>query len=170
MKPDFITAYQEHVWRVFGFVAYRVNSRWEAEDLTQQTFERAFKSWNSYDERKASVPTWLLAIARNVIIDDARRRRSRPRESLLDKPLDLHAQTEGHELDLGISADLAEGLEELGERDRIVLALRFGGDLSGREIAEVMDLSVANVQQIISRSLRRLRDHLATTDHRPEGD
>ena len=46
---------------------------------------------------------------------------------------------------------------QLFDRDREVLALRFGGDLTGPEIAAMLDLSLANVQQILSRSLRKLR-------------
>jgi len=53
--------------------------------------------------------------------------------------------------------ELIEALAQLAERDREVLALRFGGDLTGPEIAELMGLSLANVQQILSRSLRKLR-------------
>jgi RNA polymerase sigma-70 factor (ECF subfamily) len=68
--------------------------------------------------------------------------------------------SEGHEPDLGLEPELAHALDELADRDREVLALRYGADLSGPEIAALTDLSLANVQQIISRSLRRLRSTL----------
>jgi DNA-directed RNA polymerase specialized sigma24 family protein len=45
----------------------------------------------------------------------------------------------------------------LSDRDRELVALRYGGDLTGPEIASLTGLSLANVQQILSRSLRRLR-------------
>ena len=51
------------------------------------------------------------------------------------------------------------------ERDREVLALRFGGDMSGPEIAKLLDLSLPNVQQILSRSLRKLRRLLEETGY-----
>ena len=60
--------------------------------------------------------------------------------------------------------DLDRALAELSERDREVIALRFGGDLTGPEIAELTGLSLANVQQITSRSLRKLRELLRQTD------
>jgi DNA-directed RNA polymerase specialized sigma subunit len=53
----------------------------------------------------------------------------------------------------------------LTERDREVLALRFGGDMTGPEIAKLLNLSLANVQQILSRSLRKLRRLLEETDY-----
>ena len=53
--------------------------------------------------------------------------------------------------------ELAAALDELGDREREIIALRFGGDLTGPEIASLTGLSLANVQQILSRSLRKLR-------------
>ena len=55
------------------------------------------------------------------------------------------------------SHEIADALSRLGDRDREGIALRFGGDLTGPEIAEVLGLTLANVQQILSRSLRKLR-------------
>jgi RNA polymerase sigma factor (sigma-70 family) len=52
-------------------------------------------------------------------------------------------------------------LRQLGAREREVLALRYVADLSVSEIAECLDLSVANVHQICSRSIRRLRSTIA---------
>lgn len=66
----------------------------------------------------------------------------------------------GPEERITVSAEIAEALAQLGERDREVLALRFGGDLNGPEIAELLGLSLAKVQQITSRSLRKLRELL----------
>jgi RNA polymerase sigma factor (sigma-70 family) len=166
LRPDFLDAYQEHVWHVYGYLAYRLRSRADAEDLTQLTFERAFKAWDSYDEHKGALRTWLVAIARNTLIDHRRRRRSRPRTSPIGAGLaesDVGAEG-GPEERLGIDPDLAAALERLSPRERSVVALRFGADLPTREIAEMLDLSVANVQQILSRALRRLRTLLERED------
>lgn len=58
---------------------------------------------------------------------------------------------------LGPEPALAAALAGLSEREREIIALRFGGDMSGAEIAAETGLTLANVQQILSRSLRRLR-------------
>ena len=52
----------------------------------------------------------------------------------------------------------------MGERERELIALRFGGDLTGPEIAELTELSLANVHQILSRALRTLRERLIATE------
>ncbi|MEA2218427.1 MAG: hypothetical protein QOJ35_1053 [Solirubrobacteraceae bacterium] len=143
---------------MYGFFAYRMRTRADAEDLTQQTFERALRAWSRYDPARAGVATWLLAIARNLLIDHLRSDRSARRQPLdeLDAGHDALVAS-SDEPDLGIEPDLERALASLGAREREIIALRFGGELSGPEIAELMDLSLANVQQILSRSLRRMR-------------
>lgn len=158
VRPDFTDVYDAQVWHVYAFFAYRLNNRADAEDLTQQVFERALKAWGRYDERRASVHTWLIAIARNMLIDHYRADRSSSHEELTD--LGERESSHDPEYDLGLDPELAKCLGKLSQRDREVVALRFGGDLSGPEIAEMLDLSLANVQQILSRSLRRLREAL----------
>lgn len=163
MQRDFAEVYNEQVWQVYGYLAYRVRTRAEAEDLTQLTFERALRAWHRYDERKASVRTWLLAIARNALIDQGRRQSLRSSVSLSSNRLretDLPTEPGPEETSLGLSPDLAAALESLGEREQSVLALRFGADLRTTEIAEMLQISVANVQQILSRALRKLRREL----------
>jgi RNA polymerase sigma-70 factor (ECF subfamily) len=159
---DFARVYEEHVWRVYGFLAYRVADRGTAEDLTQATFERALRAWSRFDPRRASVSTWLVSIARNLLIDHARRDHSRDERSLDDRAVDASAPATvaGPEQRAEGSPELIAALTRLPERDREVLALRFGADLSGGEIAALMGLSVANVHQIVSRALRRLREDL----------
>jgi RNA polymerase sigma factor (sigma-70 family) len=157
----FAKLFEEQVWSVYGFFGYRVASRAEAEDLTQLTFERALRAWERFDERRASARTWLMAIARNLLIDHYRTDRSSEHQSL-----DVQAVREQVELlspgysDLGLSAELASALQALSQREREILALRFGADLNGPEIAELTGLSLANIQQIISRSLRKLRERM----------
>jgi RNA polymerase sigma factor (sigma-70 family) len=162
----FARAYDEHVWDVYGYFAYRIGSRHDAEDLTQLTFERALKAWDRFDARRATAGTWLLAIARNLLVDHYRRDRSRHEEAIGDGEAGelLLGYEELEQPGLGISPDLAAGLELLGRREREVLALRFGGDLTGPEIAELTGLTLSNVQQILSRSLRRLRAGLEQAD------
>lgn len=160
-RESFAELFDEQVWRVYGFFGYRVSSRADAEDLTQQTFERALRAWGRFDSSRASVSTWLMTIARNLLIDHYRQDRSRLFDSVdvVDARGEL-VQESGTPIDLGLEPELATAIGELGERERELIALRFGGDLTGPEIAELTGLSLANVQQILSRSLRRLRARL----------
>jgi RNA polymerase sigma factor (sigma-70 family) len=153
VDDDFARVYEEHVWTVYAFLAYRIRDQLAAEDLTQATFEHALRAWSRFDARKGSHRTWLLAIARNLLIDDRRRDHSSGLE--IDEGM-LPAVT-GPEARPMASHEIAAALSQLGDRDREVIALRFGGDLTGPEIAALLGLTLANVQQILSRSLRKLR-------------
>ena len=159
---DFAQLFDEHVWDVYGFFGYRLSSREEAEDLTQATFERALRGWQRFDPSLAGPRTWLLAIARNLLIDHHRRYRAARREPLAEGEVadDQLGSTPAIE-PVGLEPELERALNELGERDRELIALRFGGDLTGPEIAEMTGLTLSNVQQILSRALRRLRAALS---------
>jgi RNA polymerase sigma factor (sigma-70 family) len=157
-RDSFAQVYDSEVWQVYGFFGYRVRSRELAEDLTQTTFERALKAWSRFDPERASARTWLLTIARNLLADHYRQHRGVRTEPLLqDEAGDAQLRGEVDEPDLGLSPELESALGTLGDRERELIALRYGGDLTGPEIAAVTGLTLANVQQILSRSLRRLR-------------
>lgn len=153
----FADVYEHHVTSVYGFFAYRLSSRETAEDLTQLTFERALKAWERYDPARSAPGTWLLAIARNLLIDHLRADKG-PRQQVLDGEAAELGVEPVH--DLGVDPALERALTTLDDRARELLALRYGGDLRGPEIAAMTGLSLANVQQILSRSLRQLRHEL----------
>src|SRR5690348_4410086 len=152
-QSTFARMYDEQVWRVYGFLAYRLGDRDTAEDLTQATFERALRAWSRFDPRRASESTWLLTIARNLLIDHYRRDKSHATEPAERQDVPV---VPGPEEQPTGSPELIGALARLSDRDREVIALRFGGDMTGPEIASVLNLSLANVQQILSRSLRKL--------------
>jgi RNA polymerase sigma-70 factor (ECF subfamily) len=158
--------YAEHVWRVYAFISYRVRDHELAQDLTQGTFERALRAWGRFDARRASEATWLLAIARNVVIDSHRRERI----VLEELPHDAQIGSEpSPEERFAGSPELLAALQELGDQEREIIALRFGGDLTAAEIASLLGLTVANVQQILSRSTRRLRSLIEKEGPKPRG-
>lgn len=162
-RVELQAVYRAHVDAVYAFFAY-AGPRGGAEDLTAATFERVVGAWATYDPRLSAPRTWILSIARNLLIDDHRRRRNRDALSLDERPdiaEALEAGGDGVAEDRRALAELAAILAPLGERERQVLALRFAADLTAAEIATVLDLTAANVHQIISRSLRRLRETAA---------
>ena len=150
--------YREHVSAVFAFFGYAV-SRETAEDLTATTFERVIRAWSGYDPKRGPERAWVLAIARNLLTDHYRRQSHRDTVSTDQHPLLLDTLSSDDWIERRLThADLHGWLEQLGEREREILALRYGADLRATEIAELTDLTAANIHQIVSRSLRRLRD------------
>jgi DNA-directed RNA polymerase specialized sigma24 family protein len=86
---DFAGGYERYLGRIHAYVAARVGSREQAEDLTSETFERALRSWRNAPAR-GPVDRWLFGIARRVVADHFRRQRpprlsaisTRPRSSM----------------------------------------------------------------------------------------
>jgi RNA polymerase sigma-70 factor (ECF subfamily) len=156
--------YRTHVRAVYAFLGYSVRAD-VAEDLTATTFERVVKAWSGFDPARASERTWILAIARNALTDHYRRERLRTTVSTDEHPALLDRLATGGPLEDRVQRDgLQEWLALLDERERLLVALRYGADMSTAEVADATDLSVANVQQILSRCLRRLRAAASVSD------
>lgn len=154
--------YRGNVSAVYAFFTYSVDAD-TAEDLTAATFERVVRSWRRYDARRATVRTWVLVIARNILTDHFRRESHRGGPSLDEYPALVPAAAEGEnpaERRAGVEA-MKAWLLVLHPREQEVVALRFGADLRTSEIARCLGLSEANVHQIASRALRRLRAMIA---------
>lgn len=162
---DLRRVYAENVEHVYAFFSYSV-PRAVAEDLTASTFERVVRSWAGFDPAKASVKTWIATIARNILVDHYRREQHRSGPSTDAQPGLLEGLRSGDDpLGAYLSEDgLRRWLAPLAERERQILALNFALDMAPAEIATVTGLTRANVHQIISRSLRRLREMAESDD------
>jgi RNA polymerase sigma-70 factor (ECF subfamily) len=137
--------------RVYAYVAYRLGHGPDAEDVTSEVFERALRYRASYNNNSSDPVSWLVGIARNCIADSAAARR----------------ETVGQFPDAADDGDLEErtlrrlrvraAVAELSERDRELVALRYGADLTASQIGHVLGLTTNTVEVALHRSLRRLR-------------
>lgn len=147
--------YTEQLPRIYNFLRYRVGPE-EAEDLTSRVFEKAWIHRHRYRRDLAAFGTWLYAIARNEATDFLRRRRPHvPLEAASevtggDTPEDEAVRRSDRERLLRL-------LAALGERERDLVALKFGAELTNREIARLTGLGESNVGTILHRTIRALR-------------
>jgi RNA polymerase sigma-70 factor (ECF subfamily) len=142
--------------RVYSYVAYRLGDGPDVEDVTHDVFERALRYRSSYDETRGQPLPWLLGIARRCV-DDARQAR-RPVPAGV-KPFEV-ASREDLGSDVVQRLTVAEALEGLDDRARDLLALRYGADLTARQIGEVLGLKPNAVEVALHRTLARLRAEL----------
>jgi RNA polymerase sigma-70 factor (ECF subfamily) len=155
-EPNWDAVYAEQLPRVFNFFLYRVRDVAAAEDLTSQTFEKAWRARGRYRSDVAGFATWLLSIARNVAIDHGRARREHaPLEdaehvATAGTPEDEHARGSDR-------ARLAALVARLPERERELVALKYAAGVTNRAIAELTGLSESNVGTIIHRAVQTLR-------------
>jgi RNA polymerase sigma-70 factor (ECF subfamily) len=138
---------------VYAYVAYRIGEGPDAEDVTSETFERALRYRDSFDPRKGSPLTWLLGIARRCIADAA----LRPREAA--DPAEAPEPEAPGELasDTVMRLEVAEALQQLTDGERELIALRFGADLTAKQIGELFEMKTNAVEVSLYRTLSRLR-------------
>jgi len=152
---DWDHLYAEQLPRIYNFFRYRVGAD-DAEDLTSETFEKAWRARHTYRRDLGAFTTWLYAIARNVAIDHFRRR-------IVHEPLEaaVHVAAAGSpEHDAIRSSErerLGALLADLDERAREIIALRYGAGLTNRAIAKLLGLSETNVGTILYRAIADLR-------------
>jgi len=140
--------------RVYAYAAYRLGDGPEAEDATSETFERAVRYRSSYDRSKGEPIGWLLGIARRCV-DAALAARVEAAAELPDAV--AHGDLEQDAVRRLI---LASALARLGDRDRELLALRYGADLTAERIGELLDMRTNAVEVGLHRALERLRPFL----------
>ena len=154
-RQDPLTHPEPLIRRVYAYVAYRVGDGPEAEDVTSETFERALRYRHTYDPRRGEPVAWLIGIARRQI-DESYAPRPFPSADLPDEA----AVTEPLEELVARRLDLAAAVAGLAERDRELIALRYGADLTARQIAELLDTTTNSVEVALHRALARLRTTL----------
>jgi RNA polymerase sigma-70 factor (ECF subfamily) len=148
--------YRRYAPELFGFATNALGDRELAEEVVQDVFAQVWRRAEQYDQRRASVRTWLYAIARNRIIDAHRRASVRPKLAD-DDSLDSAAEVDA-ELDHAILRwQVTAGLERLSPAHREVIRLAHYGGLSMREIAERTGVPLGTVKSRTSYALRHLR-------------
>jgi len=152
-------------WSVLG-------QRDAAEEVVVETYERAWRGAASYDARRASVRTWLAAIARRSAFDRLRARGRRAQQAAdgADAELALLASREPDPADTSAAREeagrLGAALSGLPAEERRCLEAAFVGGLSHAEVAEALGQPLGTVKTRIRRALGTLRARLSTMEKR----
>jgi RNA polymerase sigma factor (sigma-70 family) len=153
---DWEATYREYLPRVYNFFRYRLGDRALAEDLTAATFEKAWRGRSQFQRDLSAFSTWLFTIARNVAIDHFRSRKQDVPLDVVDEQADPTSLEEvvqrNHD-----AARLSVLLAQLPERERELVAFKYGAGLNNREIARLTRLSTSNVGIILYRVVEKLR-------------
>ena len=149
----------QHVGPISNYVNRMTNSSAETEDIVQETFVRLWSNRGSFNPQKARLTTWLHRIAHNLAIDNFRRtsRLEDGREALES------GTTPGPEVEHEASASakkIAAALQLLPERQRSAIIMCHYQELSNKEAAAILDVSVDALESLLARGRRKLREHL----------
>jgi RNA polymerase sigma-70 factor, ECF subfamily len=146
--------YRRFGGELFGFACNALGDREAAEEVVQDVFARAWRQAERYDEDRASVRTWLFAIARNRIVDVRRRASVRP--TVAAWPNEPEAQAQVLEQAV-LRWQVAAALARLTPDHREVIRLAHYAGLSLREISEHQGIPLGTVKSRLSYALRSLR-------------
>jgi RNA polymerase sigma-70 factor (ECF subfamily) len=159
-------ALADDVWRVARRLARDAT---EAEDLVQETYLRAIRSWRSY-QPGTNLRAWLLRILHNLAIDQARRRRRAPdTEPLEEGDYFLYNRLEQNagpgEIDRLIEqlsqGPILDALADLPPNFKEVVVLVDLGDFSYQEAADILEIPIGTVMSRLHRGRRALKRALA---------
>jgi RNA polymerase sigma-70 factor (ECF subfamily) len=157
-QPDWERVYAEQLPRVLNFFRYRLGTSADVEDLTAQTFEKAWRARHRYRRDVSGFTTWLLSIARNIAIDHLR---AQQRYEPLDTASTVASNDETPEqraVQQSEADRLGALIAALPERQRELMAMKYGADMTNRAIARATGLSESNVGTILHRAVESLRE------------
>jgi RNA polymerase sigma-70 factor (ECF subfamily) len=165
---EIVSIYSRRIYNL----AYRFTSRSDtAEDLTQEVFVRVYRSLAQYDAKQGDLQNWLMRLARNLIIDDYRRRQRQPQDThaddLEEHSYHLRATANSVEREMErreLGAQVQAGIDKLPPDLRTCVILRDIEELSYQEIVNLLHIPEGTVKSRINRgrielakTLRRMR-------------
>ncbi|MDR0382189.1 MAG: sigma-70 family RNA polymerase sigma factor [Oscillospiraceae bacterium] len=159
---SFTEIFETYYDRIFRYIFCRVGDYHASEDLSSLVFERALVNRAAYAPQRAGLAVWLFAIAGNAVADYHRNRKKRGVFSLEvlgdvaspDNPEESCLTKEKHR-------ELYRALAILREKERNIIALKYGAGLKNTEIAAMTGVSASNIGVVLSRSMRKLERFLS---------
>ncbi|MBQ8969045.1 MAG: sigma-70 family RNA polymerase sigma factor [Bacteroidaceae bacterium] len=155
MKPTERYIVERYARDLHEFVSRTVVCREDAEEVVQDTLLRALRSLGTFDERRATLRTWLWRIAWHEVVRYMERKNRRPRLVEVDEGMMVAEAEEGEDERLTL---LERAILRLGEEEQMLLQLRYTDGLSLKEIAYVTDAKATTLAVRLQRIRERLRD------------
>lgn len=155
---------ERYQYRLFRYLVYLTASRERAEDIFQETWVRVLERGHQYDG-KSKFEGWLFAIARHLVIDWQRQRKTQSLDAMTDPeegaPFEIADESEPSPLRLVLTREQEENVQEsLGRVPAVyreVLLLRFQEEMKLEEIAVVLETPISTVKSRLYRGLEAMK-------------
>jgi RNA polymerase sigma-70 factor (ECF subfamily) len=162
---QFALIYERYVGPVYRYCYFQLGEQTAAEDVTSEVFMKALAGIQAF--RGGVVPAWLLTIARNVVIDQRRRRRPAAPIEAIDELPGRDPTPENAAIDAARTAALREALASLPKEQRTAVELGIAG-WSGEQIGAALGKSRGAVYLLRARALARMGRFLRRSGWSPE--
>ncbi len=155
---------EKYLKHIFNFVFQFVKDASVAEDLTQETFVKAWRNIKKFD-KKRSFKTWIFTIAKNTTYDYFKKKKTTPFSSFVDEEGNnrLENISDGNILPdeilerKNIAIEMEEKLKEIPEKYRIILTMLYKEDFSLSEISEILGVPYNTIKSGHARALKSLK-------------
>jgi RNA polymerase sigma-70 factor (ECF subfamily) len=170
-QADFERDAMQYAPQLYSAAIRMTRNRADAEDVVQETFLKAYRSYHSYTEG-TNLKAWLYRILTNTYINTYRKRQRRPTETELGELQDLYLykrlgeasgasqSAESDMLDAFVDTDITEALDALPETFRLPVVYADVEGLSYKEIAEALDIPIGTVMSRLHRGRKALQKKL----------
>lgn len=149
--------YRDYHSKVLGYIRSKINNLQDAEDLAADVFVKVYEKYDSFDDTKASVSTWIFTITRNAVIDYFRTSKDYDE---VPETIASDTSVEDEVCNNDMLDSLAKALRNLDERERDIIVMRYYEGVSLKDIADRMGISYAYVRVLQNKALQALRDYL----------
>lgn len=158
----FVSLYDRHLDRVYGYVYRRLGNQADAEDLTQQVFLQAWQAMGRYKRGGTPFIAWLVKIAHNSVVSFYRRTKVTSYLDIEPKSREDWADPEAEVLAEDDRLAVRRAILRLKPEQQQVIVMRFVEQFEYAEIAAVMGKSEGNIRVIQHRAIAELRRLLNT--------
>lgn len=162
-KDAFGEIYQLYLERVYRFVLYLVYDEPLAQDLTQETFVRAWKYLPKFRLGDGgTMQSFLYTIARNLVIDHQRKHTELSLDNEAGSLISSNEDLEKSYLNEETEREVENALKNLSDFDRQIVILRFFEDLPFKDVAKILNKKEGALRVRLHRSLEVLKEYLKT--------
>lgn len=161
-KSAFEKLYHGHVTPLYRYVLVRMRNREDAQDIVQEAFLKAYEALPGYEARGGSFLPFLFTVARNLLINQSKRKRPITMENS-----DIDNMQEGGGESTAYAAEVREIKEEIGramdvltDTEREVIELKFFAEQTYTQIAKTMGKREDAIRQHVARSMKKMRFYM----------
>lgn len=172
-REQFTAQALEHMPSLYSAALRMTRNRADAEDLVQETYLKAYRAWDSF-EQGTNLKAWLYRILTNSFINTYRSKKRRPEQADVDDIEDLYLyrrlggleaaqagrSAEEEVLDLFTESEIKDAIESIPDQFRIAVLLADVEGFSYKEIAEVLDIPIGTVMSRLHRGRKALQKAL----------
>jgi len=161
----FAQLYEAYFDKIYRYIAMRIRNETEAEDMTQQVFMKVLQSISSYKNTGVPFSSWLYRIAHNQLVDFLRQQNKKSTVDIEGLPLPYMGDDPQHMMEKQADVEeLKKATKQLTAAQQEVLSLRFAGELSIAECADIMGKSEGAIKALQHSAVLALRKALVVND------